>query len=208
MYEGGNGTDNTLIIRNNTQNSGMHGIIFPFHGSFKNILISENTFRNLSYQGMYQKFLINGVNLNVSKNTFRNLKREGIYVDGNSFKNGVVKIQNNTFVNVSTSNSSSGITIKNIKNPVISGNKIFKTPVAAFSASKTTGNAPLTVSFTDKSTGTPTSWKWSFGDGTYSTQKNPVHKYSKAGNYTVSLIVKNAADSNIKNISNYIKVKK
>ncbi len=208
MYEGGNGTDNTLIIRNNTQNSGMHGIIFPFHGSFKNILISGNTFSNLSYQGMYQKFLINGVNLNVSKNTFRNLKREGIYVDGNSFKNGVVKIQNNTFVNVSTSNSSSGITIKNIKNPVISGNKIFKTPVAAFSASKTTGNAPLKVQFTDKSTGTPTSWKWSFGDGTYSTQKNPVHKYSKAGNYTVSLTIKNAADSNIKKISNYIKVKK
>lgn len=97
----------------------MHGIIFPFHGSFKNILISGNTFSNLSYQGMYQKFLINGVNLNVSKNTFRNLKREGIYVDGNSFKNGVVKIQNNTFLNVSTSNSSSGITIKNIKNPVV-----------------------------------------------------------------------------------------
>lgn len=66
----------------------------------------------------------------------------------------------------------------------------------------------MTVSFTDKSTGTPTSWKWSFGDGTYSTQKNPIHKYSKVGNYTVSLTIKNAAGSNIKKISNYIKVKK
>ena len=30
MYEGGNGTDSKLIIRNNIQNSGMHGVIFPF----------------------------------------------------------------------------------------------------------------------------------------------------------------------------------
>ncbi len=197
MYEGGNGTDNTLIIRNNIQNNGTYGIIFPFQGSFRNILISGNTFSNLSRQGVYQKFLINGVNLNISNNTFANIKREGIYIDGNSFTNGAVKIQNNILINVNTSNSSSGITIKNVQNAAISGNQIFKTqefkvPVAAFSASPTSGYAPLTVKFTDKSTGSLTSWKWSFGDGTYSTQKNPSHTYSKAGKYTVSLTVKNA----------------
>jgi len=82
-----------------------------------------------------------------------------------------------------------------------------KTPVAAFSASPTSGIMPLKVSFTDKSTGAPTSWKWSFGDGTYSTQKNPAHTYSKAGNYTVSLKVTNAAGTNTKTIKNYITVK-
>ncbi len=71
-----------------------------------------------------------------------------------------------------------------------------KAPVAAFSASPTSGNAPLKVIFTDKSTGSPTSWKWSFGDGTYSYEKNPVHTYSKVGKYTVSLTVKNAAGNN------------
>ncbi len=60
-------------------------------------------------------------------------------------------------------------------------------PVAAFSASPTSGNVPLNVTFTDKSTGTPTSWKWSFGDGTNSTVQNPTHKYTKAGTYTVAL---------------------
>ena len=196
MYEGGNGTDDTLIIRNNTQNSGTRGIIFPFQGSFRNILISENTFSNLSHQGVYQKFRVNGVNLDISKNTFANLNREGIYIDGNSFKNGVVKIRNNTLINVNTTNSSSGITVKNVQNPEINGNEIFedlvsKVLVAAFSASSTSGDAPLKVQFTDKSTGTPTSWEWSFGDGTSSTEKNPIHIYSTAGIYTVNLTVSN-----------------
>jgi hypothetical protein len=160
MYEGGNGTDETLIIRNNTQNSGTRGVIFPFYGGFKNIVISKNTFSNLSHQGVYQKFLINGVNLDISKNTFENLGREGIYIDGNSLKNVAVKIQNNILTDVNTSNSSSGITVKNVKNPDISGNKIFKNPtvpVAAFSGSPNSGKAPLKVQFYDKSTGLPTS---------------------------------------------------
>ncbi|MDR7665166.1 PKD domain-containing protein [Methanosarcina sp. Z-7115] len=79
-------------------------------------------------------------------------------------------------------------------------------PVAAYSASPTCGKAPLTVAFTEKSTGSPTKWRWSFGDGTTSTTQNPKHKYSKAGTYTVSLKATNAAGSNTKTLKNYIKV--
>ena len=79
-------------------------------------------------------------------------------------------------------------------------------PVASFSASPTSGNVPLSVAFTDKSTGSPTSWKWSFGDGTSSTQQSPTYKYSAAGNYTVTLTATNAAGSNTVTKSNYIKV--
>ena len=79
-------------------------------------------------------------------------------------------------------------------------------PVAEFSASPTSGKAPLTVSFTDMSTGNPTSWKWNFGDGTYSTKQNPVYTYSKEGTYTVSLKVKNADGSDEETISSYITV--
>jgi len=81
-----------------------------------------------------------------------------------------------------------------------------KAPIATFSASSTSGNVPLKVQFTDKSTGSPTSWKWSFGDGTYSTARNPAHTYSKVGKYTVSLTVKNAAGSNAVTKSSYINV--
>ncbi|NIQ09984.1 MAG: PKD domain-containing protein, partial [Gammaproteobacteria bacterium] len=38
-------------------------------------------------------------------------------------------------------------------------------PTADFAASPTSGTAPLTVNFTDLSSGSPTSWSWDFGDG-------------------------------------------
>lgn len=63
-------------------------------------------------------------------------------------------------------------------------------PVAAFSASPTSGTVSLLVTFTDKSTGDPWFWKWDFGDGsTISISKNPTHTYTTAGTYTASLKV-------------------
>ncbi len=63
-------------------------------------------------------------------------------------------------------------------------------PVANFSASPASGNAPLNVSFTDNSTNA-TSQLWYFGNGNSSTEMNPTHNYSGPGNYTVILIVNN-----------------
>ncbi|AKB50411.1 Chitin binding protein [Methanosarcina barkeri str. Wiesmoor] len=84
--------------------------------------------------------------------------------------------------------------------------KVITKPVASFSASPTSGKAPLNVAFTDTSTGTPAKWKWTFGDGAKSFVQNPKHKYSKAGNYTISLTVKNAKGSDTKTRSDYIVV--
>ena len=47
----------------------------------------------------------------------------------------------------------------------------------------TTGIAPLTVSFTDTSTGDGLSYTWAFGDGGTSTQPNPTYIYDDPGNY-------------------------
>jgi|GEM_PF-381028 len=63
-------------------------------------------------------------------------------------------------------------------------------PVANFSSNITQGSAPLSVQFTDLSENA-TEWSWDFGDSTYSTIRDPVHTYSKAGKYTVNLTVKN-----------------
>ncbi len=62
-------------------------------------------------------------------------------------------------------------------------------PVADFEALPDSGPAPLTVVFTDLSTGDITEWQWDFGDGGTSEEKNPKHEYVSAGSYTVSLIV-------------------
>ncbi|MHB8101362.1 MAG: PKD domain-containing protein [Methanosarcina sp.] len=79
--------------------------------------------------------------------------------------------------------------------------------VAAFSACPVSGKAPLKVKFTDKSTGSPTSWHWNFGDNCTSTTQNPVHKYCKRGGYTVSLKVKNAAGCDIVKKTRYVILK-
>jgi PKD repeat protein len=62
---------------------------------------------------------------------------------------------------------------------------------ADFSATPTTGPAPLVVNFTDLSTGTPTGWSWDFGDGGTSTDQNPSHVYMTVGSFDVSLTVTN-----------------
>jgi PKD repeat protein len=71
-------------------------------------------------------------------------------------------------------------------------------PSAAFIATPTSGSAPLTVSFTDQSTGAPTAWLWHFGDGGSSAAQNPTHEYTQLGAYSVSLTVHNASGSNTK----------
>ncbi len=78
---------------------------------------------------------------------------------------------------------------------------------AAFSASPLSGTAPLTVAFTNTSTGQPTTWSWNFGDGSTSNLQNPSHTYTTPGNYTVSLTVtKPGAGSNAQTNQGYITV--
>jgi len=79
-------------------------------------------------------------------------------------------------------------------------------PVANFSGNPTSGPVPLTVYFTDLSSGSPTSWSWTFGDGGTSTAQNPSHQYTTASQYTVSLTATNAQGSDTETKTNYITV--
>jgi len=63
---------------------------------------------------------------------------------------------------------------------------------ADFTASPTSGKPPLSVQFTDKSTGSPTMWAWTFGDGTGDMVANPGHTYATPGKYTVNLTIADA----------------
>ena len=79
-------------------------------------------------------------------------------------------------------------------------------PVADFTATPTSGTGSLTTSFTDLSTGNPTAWSWTFGDGTSSTAQNPVHLYSSPGVFDVTLTASNAGGGNAKTRLAYITV--
>jgi len=71
-------------------------------------------------------------------------------------------------------------------------------PVASFTATPTSGVAPLQVQFTDTSANSPTSWQWDFeNDGTVdSTLRNPSWSFAQAGTYSVRLVVSNQWGSN------------
>lgn len=79
-------------------------------------------------------------------------------------------------------------------------------PVADFSGTPTSGDAPLLVDFTDLSSGTVTSWSWTFGDGGSSTAQHPSHTYTSAGTYTVSLTATGPGGSDGETKTNYITV--
>ncbi|MBI5916474.1 MAG: choice-of-anchor B family protein, partial [Bacteroidetes bacterium] len=66
-------------------------------------------------------------------------------------------------------------------------------PVAGFNANITAGCAPLSVTFTDQSSGQPDTWQWSFpgGDPASSMEQNPVVTYSISGTYSATLVVEN-----------------
>jgi PKD repeat protein len=81
-------------------------------------------------------------------------------------------------------------------------------PTPDFEADTLTGDAPLTVRFTDKSMNNPTTWAWDFdNDGNVdSNQQNPEYSYYSAGSYSVKLIAGNANGDQEKLIPNYITV--
>ena len=66
-------------------------------------------------------------------------------------------------------------------------------PTAAFNFAPGSPTTGQTVTFTDQSTGSPTSWSWNFGDGQSSISQNPGHSYSAANTYTVTLTASNAS---------------
>ena len=82
-------------------------------------------------------------------------------------------------------------------------------PVAAFSVDKQFIRKGGTVTFTDASTNTPTSWSWTIGDPVSiatSTQQNPSFRLTTPGVHTVILIATNAGGNDSESKVGYITV--
>jgi PKD repeat protein/FtsP/CotA-like multicopper oxidase with cupredoxin domain len=83
-------------------------------------------------------------------------------------------------------------------------------PVASFTGTPTNGTAPLMVTLNaDASTSDPAvwaTWRWTFGDGTFSSVKNATHTYTTGGLYDVSLTATNLGGTNVMTRAGYINV--
>lgn len=81
-------------------------------------------------------------------------------------------------------------------------------PIADFTGSPVTGNAPLTVQFTDLSTGPVSSYSWDFTNNgtTESTLQDPSYTYTIPGTYSVRLDIMGQDGSDTRVRSNFITV--
>lgn len=72
---------------------------------------------------------------------------------------------------------------------------VYGKPAVNFIVDDSIGCFPHRAQFSDLSTAsantTNTTWLWDFGDGTQSTDRNPMHVYNNMGNFTVTLKVTN-----------------
>lgn len=62
-------------------------------------------------------------------------------------------------------------------------------PDINFTATPNPGCVDSPISFDGQSSGSITLWQWDFGDGGFSYDQDPVHSYTAAGTYTVSLSI-------------------
>jgi PKD repeat protein len=75
------------------------------------------------------------------------------------------------------------------------GAPVTPTVSAAFDVSTQAPSIGQGITFSDRSTGNPTRWAWSFGDGATSNDRDPVHAYAGPGTYTATLTASNATSS-------------
>jgi PKD repeat protein len=118
----------------------------------------------------------------------------------NALKDAIIKIENKLGLAANPDPQSIHGTIRTLEHRWL-------TPKPGFKAFPLSGNPPLTVCFQNFSGGHGLHYLWDFGDGSTSTDKNPVHTYLNDGHYTVKLnmvSMTNAQGFTEKN--NYIKV--
>ncbi len=98
------------------------------------------------------------------------------------------------------------VTAYNVASPVRDEHQIgiYGLPDADFSATPLHGTLPLTVTFTDLSTGYLSAWSWDFGDGGSSDARHAVHTYASAGAFTVTLTITGLGGADTETRAGYI----
>ena len=179
--------------------------VSPGSINFGTIAVGGNSQANFVLTNMGGGTLSNGL-ATISAGAFTILSGTPFSLPGFSSTNLVMR-----FAPASAANFSNVVVITS-GNDGSSTNAVVGTgavvPAANFVGAPTQGLKPLTVTFTDSSTGTITNRFWNFGDGSTSNASGTVvsHIYSNAGTNTVSLIVTGPVGTNTRTRNNYISV--
>ncbi len=83
---------------------------------------------------------------------------------------------------------------------------VYSQACSAFSATPKIGAAPLSVLFSDQSTGDIEKWEWTFGDGNTGNAQSPIHQYDQPGKYAVTLKVSGNGGTDTETKSDFIVV--
>ena len=195
----------TTFIRTSGQTSEytlLNGTFLKQGGTNLVTLTEKVAYFTLQQDAKTIKFKINGINS--ADINLQNIHPVSIKRDGLLYSNWVMQ-NNNTVLKISTDLNEHEFEISTTGS---STTGISGMPAAGFASNVTSGKSPLTVKFTDTSIGSPTSWNWSFGDGEYAVDKNPIHTYSSAvaQDYTVGLTISNKSWSKTEVKSHYINI--
>lgn len=174
---------------------GIHIISSKSYGSPHPVWFDGLASRNISIENMEINSGPLQINADAIHITSSNWNIDEIYIVDSLIQGYNVGIYNEA---VDKRPTAYNVTVEGAINPYVNVNvKPVSSPDANFTVNMTTGDTPLTVRFTDTSAGNPTSWSWSFGDGTTSTEQHPAHTYSAAGTYTVTLTAGNTAGTDL-----------
>jgi len=189
-------------------------ICYPTSGSFDVALVVSNA------NGQDSIFLTNFITVNALPNVVANTSNTSIcagdsivltgsgatsYSWDNGVTNGVSFIPTATTLYTVTGTDLNGC--QNTNNVTVTVNSC-AAPTTNFNSSNNTPCIGSCITFNDLSAGTPTSWAWSFINGTptSSTNQNPTICYDSIGTFDVQLIVSNSFGTDTLLISNYITV--
>lgn len=116
--------------------------------------------------------------------------------------NNIAHSENNTPENNENGNTVVSVAhdsiLTGVKNEDLLTRTHSKSPCPDFTMSQTSGCPPLSVQFIPAEKCDSMIYSWDFGDGKISTEKQPVHSFSKSGKYTVRLMVKYYRSEEIK----------
>lgn len=131
-----------------------------------------------------------------------------IYVNGTNASSANPQVRFNVAATYSVSLTATNSAGSNTKTKNVVVSTCQTAPVANFTSDRTTICPGESVQFSSTSTGSPTSYSWSFPGGSpgSSSSPSPVVSYATPGSYMVSLTVSNSAGSNTKQVAGYITV--